>query len=201
MLTWGGVAGADADRPFDSTTVNVSEFKVFNNIGHSTSFVRSDSAFSSGMWSHFHRQSLIEDAYGNLYFAYGNDKQLRYAEYNSTSNTWSDSLIDTRQKSVQLTSMVIDSTGNKWALTNDYDRTALYNGVDDAGIYKYTGTTWNKATDLYVGRGDEAAGPVDLAKTMIKDAGNNLHVLFHREPWFSYGYAAKEMIYNTGTSA
>ncbi|MBF0338576.1 MAG: hypothetical protein HQL05_12190 [Nitrospirae bacterium] len=201
VFAYGVARGADTAVPAASTlTVNASEFKVFDNIGFSTSFVRDGSAGVSGGWPHYHRYSLIEDGNGNLYFTYGNDKQLRYAEYTAASNTWSDSLIDTRQKSVQSTSTVVDSAGNKWASTNDYDRTAWYTGADDASIYKKTGATWNKATDLYTNRGEEASGPADIAQTMIRDANNNLHVLSQRYGWWSYGGATKEMIYNTATS-
>ncbi|WP_420266724.1 Ig-like domain-containing protein [Candidatus Magnetominusculus dajiuhuensis] len=186
-----GYKGAFKPKPELSTTAT--EFKVFNNIGSYTDYIQ-----DGGAWlGYFIRNALLEDNGGNLYFVYGNAKQLWYAEYVLNTDTWSNTLIDTRSKGVAATSMVLDTNGNRWVFTSEITRVGNWDRYGDSAIYEETGGSWSKATDLYVNRGWELTGPNDVAHTMIKDANNNLHVLFQREGWYSYGYAAKEMTYDT----
>ncbi|MBF0567445.1 MAG: Ig-like domain repeat protein [Nitrospirae bacterium] len=185
-----GSRGAFKPKPELSTTAT--EFKVFNNIGSYTDYIQ-----DGGAWlGYFIRNALLEDSGGNLYFVYGNAKQLWYAEYTANINSWSNTQIDTRSKGVAATSMVLDTNGNRWVFTSEITRVGNWDRYGDSAIYEETGGSWNKAADLYVNRGWELTGPNDVAHTMIKDANNNLHVLFQREGWFSYGNAAKEMIYD-----
>ncbi|MBF0517349.1 MAG: hypothetical protein HQK97_09580, partial [Nitrospirae bacterium] len=161
------------------------EFKTFNNSGA------------------FGRYALLEDSSGNLYFSYGNAAQLRYAEYMSNTDSWSDTLIDNRSKSVNTTSTVLDTKGNKWVFTEDGN-----DSIGDSTIFKNAAGHWSKATDLYSNTswGWDAGPYNDRAFTMIKDANNNLHVLFQKYgdcpyPWDACGHPAEEMIYNTNSSS
>ena len=140
------------------------------------------------------------DQQGNLYFAYGDDVNVKIKQYNKVANQWNDTLVGARSKRIHLPSLAATSNGNIYLHANDYDRTCTYCSVQDSALYYLpggTGTNWTKLQDIYSSRGSEQYGAADIARYIYSDPSDNIHVGLGHDGWYSWGYKQSEMIFNT----
>ncbi|CAK0770298.1 hypothetical protein CCP3SC1AL1_40032 [Gammaproteobacteria bacterium] len=135
---------------------------------------------------------------GDVYLAYGDDVNIKVRKYTKSTGQWGDMPSVVRNKRYHYPDLT-SVNGNFFLLANDFDHPAYYTSTRDSTLYSIPsgGTDWTKLVDVYIDRCSEACGAADTVKGISPDPAGNLHIILHREGWWSYGYAASEMIYNT----
>ena len=137
------------------------------------------------------------DSDGNLHMAYGDDKHLRYAFFDSSTGEWRDILVDMRSKGQQRPSLARNKQGI-YLLAEDSDTTSMYHDISDSSLYFLPASedaSWTKLSDIYADRATRDVGSAYIAELLFADSEGDMHILMGYWGWWSYGYAQHEVVF------
>ncbi len=147
---------------------------------------------------HWSGNSVKIDETGDLHIAYGNYNTVRYAIV-KTDNSVESYLVDTVSKKMVRPSLARNERGY-YISSEEWDRLPTYNSYNDSRLYhKPFGENWLKLQDVQLNVHSEAGGAKDIFYSIKEAPDGNIHLLYCRWGWWSYGWAHHQQVLDKNT--
>ena len=153
-----------------------------------------------------HYGGLRVDEDGILHMAYQDYRDVKYARIDRNGSILENTLVSTVSKRQGWPTLARNSRGI-YMMASQYDKRAEgwvpYRSFWDAQLYfrDSAGSAWSQLHLLSSDVAYEDEGPQDLPNTIMPDPSGDMHVIYRRSGWWSYGYFQRECVVSASDHA
>ncbi len=204
FTSWNPAAPATVTNDFEATAeyaaevtltfAQIAEFEVDEGV----SYVRD--------WSDVKTRSIFYgcarvDENGVLNLAYQDYQEVKFARIDTDGTVLEDAVVNTVSKKSGLPALVRNAD-TLYLLASQWDRRygggswPTYASYQDAQLYSRSldGGSWSQLHTIHNDVYGEAGGPDDIVEEIMPDPNGDIHLLYGRHGWWSYGYYQRERV-------